>query len=103
MRACNAAGCSGYSAASASIRPRTIQVSRGAAAPFGYWYDTTVTGPPGLGLTLLCNDGVDLAFWSQAITVGADGTYRDSTLCYSGDLNPHWVNAGGLVSNQVNF
>jgi hypothetical protein len=103
VRACNAAGCGAYSGWSGAVRPKTIQLVRGGAAASGYWYNTTVTGPVGWAATLLCNDGVDLAFWSQTFSVPGGGVYQDTTLCYSGDLNPHWVNAGSLESNRVNW
>lgn len=102
-RACNAAGCGAYSAWSASLRPKTISLARGGSAPWGYWYDTTVTGPAGWSTTLHCNDGADASFWTQAITIPSSGSYRDSTLCYSGDLNPHWVHTGSLESNRLSW
>jgi Peptidase family M23/Calx-beta domain/Fibronectin type III domain/Carbohydrate binding domain len=103
VRACNAKGCGGWSSYSNAIRPKVIAVSKGSSAPFGFWYNTTVYGPPNWTITLLCNDGVDLAFYSQTITTNSSGAYTDTTLCYSGDLNPHWVNSGSLRSNNVNF
>ena len=64
VRACNAAGCGSWSSYSSSLRPKTIQVSRGAAATYGYWYNTTVTGPAGWATTLKCNDGAGLGWWT---------------------------------------
>jgi hypothetical protein len=85
------------------VRAKTIELKKGGPAPAGYWYDTTVTGAPGESRTLYCNDGTSQHWYSQAVTLDGTGYYRDSTLCYSGDANPHWVDSGTLVSNKVNF
>jgi len=103
VRACNAAGCGSWSASSNSVRAKTIKLAKGAAAPHGYWYDTQVTGAPGASMTLTCDDGTSTNWYSQNITLDSTGYYHDSTLCYSGDANPHWVTAGSLTSNKVNF
>ena len=76
---------------------------KGAPATFGYWYDTTVTGVAGTVMTLSCNDGTSGNWYQETITLDGNGNYRDSTLCYSGDANPHWVTSGTLVSNRVDF
>ena len=101
VRACNAAGCGGWSTASTPARATVLSVTRGGRARYGYWYDARVYGSPGARLTLRCNDGVDRGFWTQAVTLDGSGYYRDSTLCYSGDRGPYWVDAGGLRSNNM--
>jgi len=82
----------------------SILVTRGGAAPAGHWYDTVVRGPAGGSTTLWCNDGVDQRFWTQAVTLDANGYYRDSTLCYSGDPGPYYVtSAVGARSNDATW
>ena len=79
------------------------QRGEGRSAAYGFWYDTTVTGPPGWALRLTCHDGVSGGWWNQDVSTDGGGVYRDTTLCYSGDANPHWVTGGAVRSNNVNF
>jgi hypothetical protein len=104
VRACNAAGCGGWSSSSAADRAKVIAVARGSAYASGiYWYDTKVYGVPGATMTLSCQDGTSRDWYTQSVTLDGTGYYRDTTLCYSGDANPHWVTSGSLSSNKVNF
>jgi hypothetical protein len=50
-------------------------------------------------MTLTCDDSTSANWYSQNITLDSTGCYHDSTLCYSGDANPHWVTSGSLTSN----
>lgn len=103
VRACNAAGCGGWSAYSATIRPKVISLVRGGAAPYGYWYDTTVYGPAGWSISISCEGPSAGAWWSQTARLDASGFYRDSTHCYSGYSGGHWVTSGSLRSNTVSW
>lgn len=81
-----------------------IQLSRGGAAPQGYWYSVTLSGfAAGLRVTVACHDSVDRSFHSQTLTIGADGRATDTTLCYSADGPDHWVTGGGVESNHVQW
>ncbi|GAA1915897.1 hypothetical protein GCM10009737_16660 [Nocardioides lentus] len=103
VRACNAAGCGPYSSASASLRPKVIQLVRGTRAKYGYHYDTRVFGPAGWRPTITCNDGQYRNWAGLTITLDGNGYWRSATRCYSGFANPHWVNAGGLKSNSISW
>lgn len=103
VRACNAAGCGGWSSSTNSMRAKVISVAKGTVARYGYHYDTKVYGPAGWTLTVTCNDASYRGWAPRVITLDSSGYWRSATLCYSGYGNPHWVNAGSLVSNKVNF
>lgn len=104
VRACNVAGCGERSAVSSAARAKVIVVAKGAKyAGTAYWYDTKAYGNPGASMTLVCQDGTSLNWYSQKVTLDSTGYYRDATLCWSGDKNPHWVTSGTLTSNKVNF
>ncbi|MEU5908448.1 hypothetical protein ABZ780_29260 [Micromonospora sp. NPDC047467] len=82
-----------------------IDLARGGAAPFGSWYNVTLSGfTPGAAVTVTCRDSRDPGgFYSQKFTIGGDGRAADSTLCYSADGPDHWVTGGGIESNHVSW
>ena len=82
----------------------TITLSRGGAAPEGYWYSVSLENfTPGSSFTLYCHDSVDANFYSQTAVIDGAGRYSDSTLCYSRDGPDHWVTGGGEESNHVEW
>jgi signal transduction histidine kinase len=80
----------------------TLVLTRGSAAPAGYWYDISVVGlSPSAAFTLVCHDSLDSRFFTETATADENGAYRDATLCYSGDGPDHWVTVGSERSNTV--
>lgn len=83
-----------------------VQLSRGGAAPAGFWYSVTLSGfSPGAQVTVTCRDSVDPGgFFNQTFTISAAGTASDTTLCFSADGPDHWVTTNtGSESNHVNW
>lgn len=80
-----------------------VTLHRGAPAEHGYWYDTTLTGfSPGSTVDVTCHDSVDQSFYTTPIPIGADGSGRDDTTCFSGDGPDHYVTTStGHRSNTV--
>lgn len=83
----------------------SIRLTKGAAAPAGFWYSVTLAGfSPGSTVTVTCRDSVDpQGFWTQSFVMNSSGQGSDSTLCYSGDHPDHWVTGGGVESNHVTW
>jgi hypothetical protein len=81
----------------------SIALTKGAAAPSGYWYSVVLSGfASSSSVTVTCRDSVDpQGFWTQTFTINSSGQASDSTLCYSGDHPDHWVTGGGVESNHV--
>lgn len=95
--------------ASTSPPPQpSISLTRGAPIQVsgltGYWYSVSLANfPAGSTQTLVCHDSVDSNFFSETVVIGPTGTYSDSQLCYSADGPGHWVTAGSVRSNTVNW
>ncbi len=84
----------------------TIQLSQGAPATYGYWYNVYLSGfAPGSQVALTCHDSIDPGgFLSKTLTVDVFGHAGDATLCYSGDRPGHWVtSSNGIDSNHLTW
>ncbi|HDH27129.1 MAG TPA: hypothetical protein ENH00_13210 [Actinobacteria bacterium] len=95
-----------YDASPTTTVPASPQIvlAQGGPASAGYWYSVVLSAfEPGSTVTVECHDSVDTGFWSQSLTIGADGTASDATLCYSGDGPDHWVTGGGVESNHITW
>ena len=84
---------------------RSVTLARGPAAPFGYRYAITLNNfPPNSGVSVSCRDSVDPGgFYTFTMTTNGAGGAFTQNQCYSGDHPDHWVVAGGVESNHVQW
>ena len=83
----------------------TVHLAQGPAAPTGYRYAVSISGfAPRSSVSVSCYDSASPAgFYTFSLQTDASGAASTQSQCYSGDGPDHWVVAGGLASNHVQW
>ncbi|HET8658238.1 MAG TPA: hypothetical protein VFM55_04470 [Micromonosporaceae bacterium] len=86
-------------------RTPTVHLTKGPAAPRGFWYGITLTGfSPSTDISVVCFDSVDRnGFYPFRLKTDSRGGTRTQSHCYSGDGPDHWVTANGIESNHITW
>lgn len=83
---------------------RSIVLKQGGDATHGFWYSVSLDGfDADSSVVIACHDSVDSSFWTESLLVDESGHVVDETLCYSADGPDHWVTAGNVESNRVEW
>jgi hypothetical protein len=82
-----------------------VTLAQGPSAPSGYRYAVTLAGyPPESSVSITCYDSASPAgFYSFALATDSSGAASTASYCYSGAGPDHWVVAGGVESNHVEW
>jgi len=82
-----------------------VTLAQGPAAPSGYRYAIALSGfTPGAPVGVECYDSVSPGgFYHFSLTTDTEGDASTDQQCYSADGPDHWVVAGGLQSNTVEW
>lgn len=98
-------GSSGGSGGGQSGGTPTVTLAQGPAAPAGYRYAVQLTGfPANSNVSVTCYDSVSTGgFYTFTMRTDGGGSAFTQSQCYSGDGPDHWVVAGGLTSNHVQW
>jgi hypothetical protein len=85
--------------------PASITLAQGPAAAAGYWYAIGLSGfLPNSGVVTTCFDSASPSgFKSFTLATDATGHAATAAYCFSGDGPDHWVSAGGVQSNHVQW
>ena len=84
----------------------TVTLAQGPSVSSGvYRYVVTVSGfPANTSVSVECYDSVSPAgFFQFTMTTDSSGNASTQSECYSGDGPDHWVIAGGVTSNHVQW
>lgn len=83
----------------------TVVLAQGPPAPAGYRYAITLSQfAAGTAVSISCRDSVDPGgFYTFSLTTDGAGNAFTQSYCYSGDGPDHWVVAGGIESNHVQW
>src|SRR5215471_14621758 len=80
-------------------------LARGTAEPGGYWYDVTLWGfPPFADVPVRCYDSsAPDPFRTVTLHTDQSGGASDDRACYSATGADHWVRAGTVESNHLQW
>lgn len=89
----------------APVIPPSVALSQGPTAPYGYRYAISLSHfAPNSSISVNCYDSISSGgFFSFTMATDASGNSSTASQCYSADGPDHWVIAGGVASNHVQW